>query len=537
MNQVDGFVLVADASVFDRALENLNVKPGTQGFLLLELTDKTEEKSHVRTERNADGTEKKLKVIDVYNYFRVTTGSKDGIYTTLFKCQFVPVRIGPDGRKQVLDIRTASISGARLIVSASEFKQTVGALSRIEHQKVQIQADFREGKCIAKTPPKGAVKLNVAIPVKDADTVKFLAETEPLKELYASAEIPVSEIERVLEYSQRCISETAGRDTAEKMGIYKTVGLSFGDRISYSVSNSYEHAMGELHGVNVRCSMDGRPEKDAEGNVIADTGKAPFIGINPAHLDMIRTVAKGCENIHVELRGDNGAFTHLCVSVPETGSDYRFPIRNYGLSKLQFDNVLKLSTVEGTELMFDRKDFLTATELIGIGTKDSHMRFNLLSETEIGIGDFMNLSVENGQVTEKIPASYNQMVIRGKVKGIELLREGDNIPTVAFCTGNLKNIVNTLKLHELTDQEGKGSGEMEKVRLRISMVRRGDRVIGSLFAMNVPEGCVLADSVYDVKGTIVQTNARSKAREQSNAGKDPGKATETGSVTGGKEKE
>lgn len=214
--------------------------------------------------------------------------------------------------------------------------------------------------------------------------------------------------------------------------------------------------------------------------------------------------------MHLELRGDNGKVSSLRCEVPNVG-EYRFPLLDYGMNEKVYGAIIGMQDVEGFDIVFDRAEFQTAIDLLGLG-EEKKLRFNILSDHEIGVGSFMNLSVKDGAVSDTLPEAYNQIVMKGRVNGYEKLASEGAVPTRAFVVSTLKSIVNSLYLKEILDKDGKGTGEKEKVILRFR-----NQVI---YAGNVPKGCVLADSIYDYRGNEVKKAAANLCTEKNKAGEE-----------------
>lgn len=498
---MEGFVIGAMATDLDKALNAICVKPGSKGFVLFELTDKTETEKRT-VERIVNGEKKTVEQKLVSNFFRLTTGSKDGVYATFCKCQFMPVRF--EGGKTVpCQPGSVKVAGAKIILSAGELKAAVSGLAKVG-QGLQIHVDLGNGKCVLKTPKNSGMALNLAIPVKEAETVKFLSELSPLTEMYASCDVPAYELSRISGNAKVCLAVDAKSDLS---GIKDRIGFSFGQDVRYAVSSGYQYAVGAVRNAKVSLAMGSEEEKDAEGNTVKEAVPAPFIGINASYVESIAQVADSGAQVHLELRGDAGKASSLKCEVPNVG-EYRFPLLDYGMNEKVYNVIMTMQDVEGFDIVFDRAEFQTAIDLLGLG-EEKKLRFNILSDHEIGVGSFMNLSVVDGAVSDTLPESYNQIVMKGRVTNYEKISSEGAVPTRAFVVSTLKSIVNSLYLKEILDKDGKGTGEKEKVVLRFR-----NQVI---YAGNVPKGCVFADSVYDYRGNEVKKAASGLCTDQKKA--------------------
>lgn len=501
---MEGFVIGAMALDLDKALNAICVRPGSKGFVLFELTDKTETEKRT-VERIVNGEKKTVEQKIVSNFFRLTTGSKDGVYATFCKCQFMPVSFR-NGKAVPCEPGTVKVAGAKIILSAGELKAAVSGLAKVG-QGLQIHVDLECGKCILKTPKNSGMALNLAIPVKEQETVKFLSELSPLSEMYASCDVPAYELSRISGNAKVCLAVDAKSDLS---GIKDRIGFSFGQDVRYAVSSGYQYGAGVIRNAKVSLAMGSAEEKNEEGNVVKEAAPAPFIGINASYIESISQVAEAGAQVHLELRGDNGKVSSLRCEVPNVG-EYRFPLLDYGMNEKVYGAIIGMQDVEGFDIVFDRAEFQTAIDLLGLG-EEKKLRFNILSDHEIGVGSFMNLSVKDGAVSDTLPEAYNQIVMKGRVNGYEKLASEGAVPTRAFVVSTLKSIVNSLYLKEILDKDGKGTGEKEKVILRFR-----NQVI---YAGNVPKGCVLADSIYDYRGKEVKKAAENLCTEKNKAGEE-----------------
>ena len=205
--------------------------------------------------------------------------------------------------------------------------------------------------------------------------------------------------------------------------------------------------------------------------------------------------------MQLDVRGTGEGPTYTVMTVPETGSEYQFPLTKAYVTGKHFQRAATACQEKGLTLEFDRKEFLTAAGLITLGKESSRVRFNLQKgSNDIGVGDFITRTANaDGEIVDVLPKNYNQIIIKGKVSGFENMNGAENA-TIAVSVVTLSKILSSLPLKEIENDEGRKTGEYEKVKITYAL--------NSIICGNLPEGEFLIDGT--TKAGLEKTELRSR---------------------------